>query len=198
MSGTHGALRIIELTSALLCHDFGGLVGALDGGSASASPDRSVSDAAMARIRLRRAAWESADDPVPLTQVAALAGGLPVQVRLDISSLEPTIVFPASTGRVLLNLLLLANDSLPTGGVVTLAGDVDDLFLRISGRTALWPTGLALCVADETAARAALSEARSLQMAITTLLAHAGGIRLSMLLPPAGQDQPAILRLGGG
>ena len=113
------------------------------------------------------------------------------------SSLPPATVFPAAAGRIILNLLLLAADSLPTGGIVTLAGTADDLLVRISGPAAAWPAGLALCVVDETATRAALTEASSLQMGITALLAHGLGVRLSLLMPPATLPQPAILRLGG-
>jgi hypothetical protein len=79
-----------------------------------------------------------------------------------------------------------------------MAGSADDLFLQISGPgTTAWPAGLALCIADEAAARAALADDKSLQMAITTLLAHVSGIRLSLVMSPSRQDQPAILRLGG-
>ena len=36
-----------------------------------------------------------------------------------------------------------------------------------------------------------------MQMGLTTLLARAAGIRLSLLMLPMPQAEPAILRLGG-
>jgi hypothetical protein len=124
-------------------------------------------------------------------------GGLPQRVAVDISSLDPNTVFPTAIGRIVLNLLLLAADSLPSGGTVVLAGTPRDLFVRIAGPAAAWPTGISVCLADEMEARSALTEGRSLQMALTALLAHAAGIRLSVVLPPIGQNEAPILRLGG-
>jgi len=96
-----------------------------------------------------------------------------------------------------LNILLLAADSLPEGGQVVLAGAADDLFFRIAGPVAAWPTGMALCLASEAEAHAALIDERNLQMALTALFAYAAGLRLSALLAPTSQNEPAILRLGG-
>ena len=197
MSSTHGALRIIELISARLCDEFGSATALLEAAASGEPPDHVALETGLARLRLRQAAWQAADHPVSLAQVAGLANGLPGHVGVDMSSLPPAIVFSAATGRIILNLLLLAADSLPAGGVVTLAGTVDDLLIRISGPVAAWPAGLALCLVDETARRAALTEASSLQMAVTALLAHGCGVRLSLMMPPAKLNQPAILRLGG-
>lgn len=197
MSSTHGALRIIELTSARLCDEFSRMAGLPESAASAEAQDRVAFEAGLARIRLRQAAWQAADHPLPLAHVATLAKGLPGHVRVDLSSLPAATVFPAATGRIILNLLLLATDSLPNGGVVMLAGTVDDLLVRIAGPAAAWPAGLALCVVDETATHKALTEASSLQMAITALLAHGLGVRLSLLMPPATLNQPAILRLGG-
>ena len=217
MSGTQGALRLIELTSARLCSDIGGLVGLLgrarpadpdaspDGPDQSrASRDPGTPDPAQAlatRLELCRAAWgPQAGQPsesLSLTHIRRLSGGLPERVNVDLSALQQQAVFPADGGRIVLNLLLLAADSLPAGGTVILAGSPDDLFVRITGRAAAWPDGIAVCLADETEARSALTEQRSLQMALTALLAHAAGIRLSLVLSPTAHHEPAILRLGG-
>jgi hypothetical protein len=208
MSGTNSALRLIEVTSALLCHDIGDLVGSL-GHAASASVGepgqtpalgKTVLDAAealAARLDLRRAAWVPDEEPVPLARIRFLAHGMPERVTVDASALDQDTVFPAAAGRIVLNLLLLAADSLPLGGTVILAGTTGDLFVKIAGPTAAWPNGMAICLADETEARTALNEWRSLQMAVTALLAHAAGIRLSVLLSPTARNEPAILRLGG-
>ena len=207
MSGTDGALRLIELTSARLCHDISGMLETLDharGSTSSVAPDSNVenvaSGAAQAlttRLDLRRAAWGPDGDPMGLGRIRCLAGGLPDQVTVNVTALDEGSVFSASAGRIVLNLLLLAADSLPSGGTVVLAGEPDDLFVRIAGPAAAWPTGIAVCLSDETEARSALTDGRSLQLALTALLAHAAGIRLSVMHPPNARVEPAILRLGG-
>ena len=106
------------------------------------------------------------------------------------------IVFPASLGRIVLNILLLAADSLPEGGQIMLAGTPEDLFIRIDGPAAAWPAGMALCLANEAEARSALTDGRHPQMALTVQLAHIADMRLSALLATHTQSEPAILRLG--
>ena len=216
MSGTHGALRLIELTSARLCSDLGGLAAVLDGArpvqpgdtpqNPPIQPNRDTgmpadAKALTTRLQLRRAAWGPQQgpegEPRSLADIKRLAGGLPQQISVDLSAVPRQTVFPSDSGRIVLNLLLLAADSLPAGGTVILAGSADDLFVRITGAKAAWPAGIALCLADETEARSALTELRSLQMALTALLAHAARIRLSLVLSPTARDEPAILRLGG-
>lgn len=208
MSGTYGALRLIELASTRLCHDISGLVGSLERALAASESatahelniERVASVAAQAlatRLDLRRSAWGPDGDPLSLPHLRHLARGLPEQVIVDTSALDQTALFPAATGRIVLNLLLLSADSLPSGGTVVLAGDPDDLFVRISGVAAAWPTGTAICLVDEAEARSALTDGRSLQMALTALLAHAAGIRLSVVMSPTARNKPAILRLGG-
>jgi hypothetical protein len=134
---------------------------------------------------------------LPLSRLISLARGLPEQISLNASALDPGTVFSATRGRIVLNLVLLAADSLPSGGTILLAGQTGDLFVRLVGAAAAWPPGLAVCIADEAEARAALTEGLSLQTALTALLAHASGIRLSVVMPPVAQNDPAILRLGG-
>ena len=148
-------------------------------------------------MQLWRAAWGPAEDPFPLDRIIALARGLPNQVAVDVSALPGDTVFPAPLGRIVLNILLLAADSLPAGGQIVLAGEMDDLFVRIDGPTAAWPAGMALCLANEAEAQSALKDGRNLQMAVTAALAHATDIRLSALIPPSGHLAPAILHLGG-
>jgi histidine phosphotransferase ChpT len=201
MSGTLGALRLIERTSARLCHALGGSVGRLNQAlSAQVGEDTALADAAKAltsQLHLRQAAWGPANQPVSLHHLTTLAHGLPDQIGVDLSALPPGTVFPASSGRIVLNLLLLAADSLPEGGRVVLAGTPEDLFVRIDGRAAAWPAGTTLCLVNEAEAQAALTDGRNPQMAFTALLAHAASIRLSALLAPTMQNEPAILRLGG-
>jgi hypothetical protein len=202
MPGTLSALRLIELTAISLCQALGEpatrlrqTVSAQPGDAGAAAND--AVRALISQLQLRRAAWGPTGDPVSLKQIAGLAHGLPHHVGLDLSALHATTAFSPALGRIVLNILLLAADSLPAGGGIILAGATDDLFVRIVGKGAAWPHGMALLLADEAEARNALIEGRSLQMALTALLARAAGIRLSALFPPASQSEPAILRLGG-
>jgi histidine phosphotransferase ChpT len=197
MSGTDSTLRLIELTSATLCHDISGLVGSLGDDADAMELQNPLLDRLTARLALRAAAWGPEGEPLTLAGMQSLARGLPKQVVVEASALERGTVFAASAGRIVLNLLLLAADSLPNGGTIMLAGSADDLFVRIAGPAAAWPAGMALCLANETEARLALNAWSAPQMALTALLAHAAGIRLSVLFSPTEQNEPAILRLGG-
>jgi hypothetical protein len=186
MVGIRDALYGIELATARLWRDIRPLVEAAGEGGALA-----------ARLRLRHAAWTPAAGPLPLRELAVLARGLPDQVSIDIEALDAHAVFAPAAGRIALNVLLLAADSLPAGGIVRLAGAADDLFIRIAGPNAAWPPGLALCLADAEAAGSALTEPAVMQMAVTALLAHAAGCRLSVLMAPRPGAEPPMLRLGG-
>nr|WP_294544679.1 histidine phosphotransferase family protein [uncultured Rhodopila sp.] len=189
MSGRQDALYGIELAAARLWTDIRPFVGA----TGAAGEDGVLA----ARLRLRHAAWTPAAGPLPLRDLEALARGLPDRVGIDTAPLDSRAVFAPAAGRIALNLLLLAADSLPAGGIVLLAGAADDLFVRIAGPAAAWPPGLALCLADAEAARAALTEPAVMQMAVTALLAHAAGCRLSVLMSPRPGAEPPMLRLGG-
>jgi hypothetical protein len=205
MSGSDITLRLIELTSATLCHDISRLIDSLDnavtaprdGTAGSGEPGKAALDLLAMRLALRRAAWGPAGEPLTLARMRSLGRGLPDHITVDAAALAPGTVFAAAAGRIVLNLLLLAADGLPHGGTVILAGAADDLFVRITGPTAAWSPGMAICLANETEARFALNQWQNPQMALTALLAHAAGIRLSVLLASTAQTEPAILRLGG-
>jgi hypothetical protein len=188
MSGTQDALYGIELAAARMWNDIRPLVEAR-GGDGEAG-------ALAARLRLRHAAWTPAAGPLRLSDLEILARGLPERVAIDTAPLDSRAVFAPDAGRIALNLLLLAADSLPAGGIVLLAGAADDLFVRIAGPDAAWPPGLALCLADAEAARSALTEPAVMQMAVTALLAHASLCRLSVLMSPRPGSEPPMLRLG--
>jgi histidine phosphotransferase ChpT len=205
LSGTSDALRVIELTSARLRKDIGGLPEQADDTPTAALPDRPAGKAPSdpnCRLRLLNAAWGPDSQPISSDTMQSLAGGLPADVTVDRAGLDANCMFPHPVGRIVLNLLLLAAESLPMGGTVRLAGSADDLFLQIAGPGAAWPTGMAVCAVDQAAAVAAITDAAmtgsdSVQMPLTTLLAHASGVRLSLLLSSSGRAEPAMLRLGG-
>ena len=74
----------------------------------------------------------------------------------------------------MLNLLLLAAESLPGGGIVALSGSpAHSILVTISGPRAAWPAGLAIWLNDEAAAwQAMLADPRRLQAPLTALLAR--------------------------
>jgi histidine phosphotransferase ChpT len=191
-------IRLVELVCARLCHDLGGLIGtvgnALDLLAEDTDRDNEVlafaATAAKAlnqRLRLMRVAWGPEADPITLRAFVDLVTP-PLAARrigLDTRVLEPGCVFPPATGRVLLNLVLLACDCMPHGGTIVIIGGPADLMIRIDGPGAAWPEGLIPCLHDEASALVALTGARSVQMPLTALLALIRNFRLSPVLGTA-------------
>lgn len=210
MPDTSEALRLIELTSARLRNDIGDMTVASSPEIVSDRPDQALlgakSDARpgqapaapASRTKLLQAAWGPDEQALSAERLLSLATGLPAGVTLNPTGLAQDCVFPPRTGRIVLNLLLLAAECLTSGGAIMLAGTADDLFLRIAGPGTAWPTGMAACIVSEAAACAAMSNGPSVQMPLTALLAHTSGVRLSFLMAASSQAQPPILRLGGG
>jgi histidine phosphotransferase ChpT len=201
-------LRLAELTCARLCHDLSGLLGTIGGalelateGDGENSEELTLAaDAAremILRLRFYRAAWGGTREGLSVPGLHALAEGLPNarSITLESHGLSHDTVLPSPVSGLVLNLLLLAAEGLPRGGRVLLAGTPSDLFVRILGPNAAWPTGLAACIADEAAALAAMSTSRAIQMPLTALMAHGHGLRLSMLMGPTPAGAPPPLRL---
>jgi histidine phosphotransferase ChpT len=201
-------MRLVELTSARLCHDLGGLIGTVgnalemmtedEGGDNEVHAFASSAAKALAqRLRLMRAAWGPESETMTITALRALI--VPAlgarRIGLDMRTLPAGSVFTPPVARVVLNLIMLAGDCLPRGGTVVLMGTPGDLLVRIDGPGAAWPTGLVPCLGDETAALTALAGVASVQMPLTVLLALSRGLRLSPVLGPAGVE---ALRLDGG
>ena len=202
MRSAHGIWRLIELTAARLFEGVGAApqsAGAAEAAPNPEAPGDPNSPADYTALHaLYRAAWTAETVPLVLSHIPRLLDVMPGQpIAIDVQALDPSVVFPASTGRIVSNLLLLAAESLPSGGAVVLVGAVDDLFIKVIGPGAAWPPGMELCFADEAEARAAVNEWRHPQMALTALLAHACGKRLSLLIAPVAGNGPPILRLSG-
>ncbi len=206
-------LRLVEHVSARLCHDLGGLIGTVGGAVDMLAEEdgrdgeiaafaMTASRALVQRLRLMRAAWGPETEAMTLNMLMALAEPSLTarRVVLDFGSVAASEVFAPRVARIVLNLLLLAADGLPRGGMIKLIGGAADLFVRIEGQGAAWPTGLAACVHDEAAAIAALSTARSVQMPLTALFALGGMSRLSPVIGPLpeGGSGIAALRLTTG
>ncbi len=201
------ALRLVELTCARLCHDLGGLIGTVGQALDLASGDGSTADEAaelarqaalilMRRLRLLRIAWGIEGEALTRDDLGDLAVGLTGAPRLalDLVGVPAGTTFSPPMARLILNLLLLANESLPGGGHIRLSGGATDVFVVIEGPNAAWPAGLALCLVDAATAHAAIADPRSVQMPLTALFARAYGLRLSLLMA-ADHGGPAPLRL---
>jgi histidine phosphotransferase ChpT len=189
-------LRLSELLTARFSHDIGGLLGTLSGALELALEGGAPSDAVAAaveagaelnlRLQLLREAWAGDGASFDLSRLDELARGLPGAHRLDVdlSALPESTVLPPRMARMVLNVLLLAAESLPRGGVVGLArADGADILVTIIGLRAAWPAGLARYLADEDAAWAALDGPRCLLAPLVALLARRLKIRVSQLLP---------------
>ena len=204
-------LRLAELLCARLCHDLSGPLGALIGVLEVARGEQPDSETlALAedtavelaqRLKLLRAAWGHDSDDLDAARLRGFADCLSSsrRVRLDLAGLESDAVFAPPVGRIVLNLVLLAAESLPGGGIVALSGaPADNILVTISGPRAAWPAGFAICLNDETAAwEAILADPRRLQGPLTALLARGLGLRLSMLMPAGAMGDaevsPALL-----
>jgi histidine phosphotransferase ChpT len=185
---------LAELVCARLCHDLAGLLGGLLGTlelvaeEAGATEAMSIAtDTATAlsmRLKLLRAAWAGQPEPLDLPRLTALAQGLAARrVGLDVSGMPAATVFPPAVGRLVLNLLLLAAESLPRGGVLRLDGGADDVIARLEGPSAAWPAGLIGMLVDGAIAWQALGDPRTVQTPLTALLARHHGLLLTVLLP---------------
>ena len=189
-------LRLSELLTSRFSHDIGGLLGTLSGAlelalEGSSAPSDALAAAVEAgaelnvRLQLLREAWAGDGAGLDMPRLEDLARGLPGAHRLDVdlSALPAAIVLPPRMARVVLNVLLLAAESLPRGGVIGLAtADGADILVTIIGVRAAWPAGLARYLADEDAAWAALDGPRALLAPLVALLARRLGIRVSLLL----------------
>jgi histidine phosphotransferase ChpT len=217
MTGMSETLRLAELLCARLCHDLSGPLGALIGVLEIAREEQpegetlalaeDTANELVQRLKLLRAAWGQHTDGMDLDQLRGFAECLSSsrRVLLDLAGLETGATFPPPAARVVLNLLLLAAESLPGGGIVALSGSpAHSILMTISGPRAAWPAGLAIWLNDEAAAaEAMLADPRRLQGPLAALLASGLGLRLSMLMPAGPRDDtealpPLLLSLRGG
>jgi histidine phosphotransferase ChpT len=199
------SLQLAEVLCARLCHDLSGLLGSLVGVLEIAREELAESETLavaeetavelVQRIRLLRAAWGQESEPLDLVQLQKFADSLSTsrRLQLDLIGMEPEAVFPPAAGRLILNVLLLAAESLPGGGIVALSGSpASNLLVTIAGPRAAWPPGLAAFLSDEAAAWAAATSARGLQAPLTTLIARRDGAKLSLLMPAGAGNDAAL------
>jgi histidine phosphotransferase ChpT len=201
-------LHLAELLSARLCHDLSGLLGSLLGTlellTADTAPRTEATTIAIdtattlnRRLRLLRAAWAGSAEPLDLPRLTQLAQGLAARrIALDPDGLPATAILSSNMARLVANLLVLAADAMPRGGVLRLDGSATDLIARLNGPQAAWPPGFAGMLAEPATAWAMLRDPRTLQAPLTVLLAHESGLRLTLLHTggPATAAPPLRLR----
>jgi hypothetical protein len=201
-----GPIQLAELVCTRFSHDLSGLLGSLNGllelvaeGQHDVPPEISLAAETaaemMVRLRLLRAAWGGILDPMDIStlekEMQRAAGNH--ELQLDLEAVSGTHVFPRGMARVVLNVVLLACEATPRGGVLTLAGDPSDgLVVQIAGPGAAWPPGFAMFIVDEALAWAALDDPRDLQTPLTALIAQAVGVRLSLMIPTGSSADFAI------
>lgn len=207
MADTDQGLRFAEAMAARLCHDLSGPIGTLvnalelidEPGEAGAEARGLAADAALqlrARLRLLRAAWAPEPEALSVPGLVELGAGLPGahRLRLDLSGFAGGTVFPGPTGRMLLNMLLLAAGALPAGGEIALrpaaAGEV---LLTVSGPRVAWPAGLAALLLAP--APAAPEPGRLFPAAMLARLARDAGMAVRPLLPAGGPGHEGLALL---
>jgi hypothetical protein len=105
---------------------------------------------------------------------------------------------PAAT-RLLVNVMLLAAESLPAGGMLALTGAPGGTVVAaIAGRQAAWPAGFGALLASADAAWTALgvrgvAGLRGVQAPLTALLAHQAGVRAALLMATVAEAAPPLL-----
>lgn len=216
MTGMDQSLRLGEMLCARLCHDLSGPLGALIGVLELARDQQSDSETlAVAeetavelaqRLKLLRAAWGQDGEDLDVARLREFGDCLSSsrRVRLDLAGLEPEAIFPPPAARVILNLVLLAAESMPGGGTVALSSSpAPGILVTMSGPRAAWPGSFATWLHDDAAAWEAMTaDPRHLQGPLTTMLARSCGLRLSMLMtagPVSESDvsPPLLLSLDG-
>ena len=197
-------MQLAELVSVKFSHDMSGLLGSLTGvlelvagaqGGATEEIALATETATelLHRLQLLRAAWGGVPEALDLPTLRTLMRGVvgSHRLELDLDALSQDVVFPAAMARVVLNVMLLAGESLPRGGVLALSGDpITHIVAQIAGPRAAWPAVLASCIADQAHAWAALGSPRELQAPLTALIARSIGMRLSLMI---GTGLPATI-----
>ena len=202
------ALRLAELLANRLCHDLSGPLNGLGAGLAEAAAcsamaaegaalAQEAATVAIRRLILLRAAWGQAGDSLDRASLEHLASGLSGRrIRLDCSHLAPESRFAPLASRLLLNVLLLAVESLPRGGTIALQGDAaSGVVILIDGPHAAWPDTLPGLLAAPDRIHEVLRDAtpRDIQAPLTVLMAADAGQRLSLLLGAAATAAPPLL-----
>ena len=202
-------LRLAQLMTVRLCHDLsgplGGLCAALDEAPDDPAALPMAVEAALTlrrRVALLRSAWGEEPAPQSLAGLQELAAGLPNAARLNLflDGFDPGASFLPETGRLLLNVILLAAESLHGSGSVAVAGGAaGQVLVTIAGKRAAWPVGFGAMLASAREAWGAITAVegiaalRGLQAPFTALLVHRMNARAALLMAAATEQAPPLL-----
>ncbi len=202
-------LRLAHLLVTRICHDIsnplhglGAALGELPGDPQALPLAVDAAHVLRQRIALLRAAW--GDEPPALARdgLLDLARGLPNASRLQVvvDGLSADAPFQPAATRLLVNVMLLAAESLPAGGMLALTGAPGGTVVAaIAGRQAAWPAGFGALLASADAAWTALGALRGVaglrgvQAPLTALLAHQAGVRAALLMATVAEAAPPLL-----
>ena len=203
------SLALAEALATMLCHDLAGAVGTLQGALELAAEDPAMLDEALPvaqeaatalsrRLRFMRAAWGAGGRRINVAELHELAGCLPTgrRVRVQLEALSPDRSFSPPATQLLLNLLKLGVESLAGEGVLSMGeAQGGEVMITLSGPRAAWPSGFAAFLTDSSAAlRAAITQGpRQLQAPLAALIAHAGQLRVRLLLGAQTEAAPPLL-----
>jgi histidine phosphotransferase ChpT len=205
-------LPVAESLVTRLCHDLSGAMSAMANALEMAVDDPGASGEALsiaaegsqavnARLRLLRAAWGGSIGPTPMSDILAMIDGLPTRRRLQIDTDldQASAALPGPMARILLNVLLVAAESLPHGGTISVSGEAGaEIIVAIGGRGAAWPPGLPGWLTSPSVALAATDDPRQLAGPLMALFAGTEGVKVSILMggPPA-MVPPLLLKMSG-
>ncbi len=211
-TGAREALNLAEKMATRLCHDLAGMLGTVSNAMEMAAGDPAMAAEALelaqdgarqlgGRLRLLRAAWGGSDAvaerSIGMSELRDLAAGLPVGRRVTIllDNIPQSRSFTPQAAQLLLNLLLLAVESLHGAGVASLSGgETGEVVVSIDGPRAAWPSDLAMLLADPREAAPAAARAERLQQSLlVALMAERAGLRVDMLLSAQTEQAPPLL-----
>jgi histidine phosphotransferase ChpT len=200
-------LRVVELLCSRLCHDLVGPVGAVNNGvelveemGAAEAGDafELVADSgrlAASRLKLFRLAYGAAgSEPGVSFEVAqtALAAWF-ARSKIKVAWQAPAWPDPPTgIAKLLLNVGLLAEEALPQGGSLQIAGAAPTLLVRASGKAAALKPEARAALAGSVAVDALTP--RSVQGYITGRFAEHFGFRLDIREPAPEQVEFLISR----
>ena len=197
---TIDALDLGALLCSRVCHDVISPVGAIVNGLEvlADEKDESMRDfahdlirksatTASARLQFARLAFGaagSAGATIDLGDAEQVARGIFSDDRTRLDWQAPRILLPKNQVKLLLNMLVIAQSTIPRGGVVTagLSGEGDTLMLRViaQGTTARIPGALPALLRGESETGAI--DSHSIQPYYASLIARAEGLKLTLAL----------------
>ncbi len=199
MSGTSSAPDQLELAALLcsrVCHDLISPVGAIVNGlevlDDNPKPEdrdfaldliRKSAKTASARLQFCRLAFGaagSAGAQIDLGDAQTMARGHIEDAKTTIAWNLPRLLLPKNRVKLLLNMLVIAQQTIPRGGVLTVdpIGDGETMSFRVTatGLNARVPQN----IADMLAGSAHAADAHAVQPYYTRLLAEACGLKVKL------------------